>query len=78
MLRLAVEVGDARVLMETGAAWVRIGDLLLERNDAESAKRNLLEGIEVLLEWRRLGAETIPGRCKRPNRTTGSGHQKTC
>jgi hypothetical protein len=40
---LADEVGDARVLMETGAARVRIGDLLLERNDAEGAKRNLLE-----------------------------------
>jgi len=58
VLRLADEVGDARVLMETGAARVRKGDVLLERNDAECAKRNLLEGIEVLLEWSRLGAET--------------------
>ena len=55
---MADDVGDARVLMGTGAARVRIGDVLLERNDAECAKRNLLEGIEVLLEWSRLGAET--------------------
>jgi LuxR family maltose regulon positive regulatory protein len=56
VLRLADELGEGAVLMEAGAARVRMGELLLERNDPEAATRSLQEGIELLLEWSKLGS----------------------
>ena len=39
VFRLADELGEGAVLMEAGAARVRMGELLLERNDPEAATR---------------------------------------
>ena len=58
VLRLTAEHDEAGLLLDTGVAHVRIGELLFEWNDLEAAARHVSLGIEHTLEWVGLGEAT--------------------
>jgi LuxR family maltose regulon positive regulatory protein len=58
ILRLTAEHDEVGLLLDTGVAHVRMGELLFEWNDLEEATRHLLDGIERTLEWVGLGEAT--------------------
>jgi LuxR family maltose regulon positive regulatory protein len=58
VLRFTAEHNEAGLLLDTGVAHVRIGELLFEWNDLEEATRHLLDGIQRTLEWVGLGEAT--------------------
>jgi LuxR family transcriptional regulator, maltose regulon positive regulatory protein len=58
VLRFADEPGGVGVLLEMGAAHVGMGEVLLERNDLQTASRHLVSGVELVLEWLGLGEAT--------------------
>jgi LuxR family maltose regulon positive regulatory protein len=51
VLRLASEHAGADYLLVNGFAHVRMGEVLLERNDLQAATHHLLSGVELLLEY---------------------------
>jgi LuxR family transcriptional regulator, maltose regulon positive regulatory protein len=55
VLRLAVEHDEAGLLLDVGVAHMRMGELLYEWDDLQSATRHISEGIERALEWVGLG-----------------------
>jgi LuxR family maltose regulon positive regulatory protein len=58
VLRIANEDGEAGYLAAAGMAHVGMSELLLERNEPESAARHVPKGIELLLRWSRLRVST--------------------
>jgi LuxR family transcriptional regulator, maltose regulon positive regulatory protein len=58
VLQLTAAHDEAGVLLETGLAHVRIGELLFEWNELEAAPRHLLKGVELVLQWAGLGEAT--------------------
>jgi LuxR family maltose regulon positive regulatory protein len=58
ILQLTAAHDEAGVLLDTGLAHVRIGELLFEWNELEAAPRHLLKGVELVLQWAGLGEAT--------------------